>query len=295
LSRASAQKLAQRGASVIWSPRSNLDLYGSTAPVALLASLGVHVALGTDWLASGSMNLQRELTCAAEYDAAVLGSYFDAYRRWRMVTENSAWALGLEQRFAGLRAGLPGDIAVFTARSDDPYASALEASPADVSLVLRQGTPLYGDAQLVKAFRDGEACEELDVCGQLQRVCAVETGLSLATIRAAGEAVYPLFSCEAPPGEPSCEALVTKECPAGEPDCDAPPPPPAWDAGDADQDGIVDVLDNCPRAQNAEQADRDDDGRGDACDPCPSANPGLTPCPCAGLLLQISARSGLWL
>jgi cytosine/adenosine deaminase-related metal-dependent hydrolase len=278
LSRASAHQLAERGASVIWSPRSNLDLYGSTAPVALLASLGVHVALGTDWLASGSMNLQRELACAREYDTAVLGGYFDAYQRWRMVTENPAWALGLEQRFAGLRAGLPGDIAVFAARSDDPYASAVEARPEDVKLVLRQGTPLYGDAELVRAFRDGEACELLDVCGQAQRACTLETGLALADLRAAGEAVYPLFSCEAPPSEPSCQPLVTHECPAGEAACDAPPPLPGWNAGDADQDGVADVVDDCPRERDPAQADTDGDGRGDACDPCPLANPGLAPC-----------------
>ena len=279
LSRRTARRLAERGASVVWSPRSNLDLYGSTAPVALLSSLGVRVALGTDWLASGSMNLQRELLCVRDYDAAVLGGYFDAYQRWRMVTENPAWALGLEQRFAALRAGLVGDIAVFRAQGEDPYASAVEATPADVMLVLRQGVPLYGDAELVRAFRDGEACEPLDVCGARERVCTLETGLALADIRAAGEAVYPLFSCEDPPDEPSCRALVTRECPAGETECEPPPAPPAWDAGDADQDGIADVRDDCPRAPNPDQADADDDGRGDACDTCPVTNPGLMPCP----------------
>lgn len=278
LSRSSARALAARGASVVWSPRSNLDLYGRTAPVALLASLGVRIALGTDWLASGSMNLQRELACARDYDAVVLGGYFDAYQRWRMVTENAAWALGLEQRFAGLRAGLPGDVAVFAAHSADPYADAVEAGPTDVRLVLRQGAPLYGDTQLVKAFRDGEACEELDVCGQAQRACTLETGLSLAAIRAAGEAVYPLFSCDLPPAEPSCLALTSSECPAGESACSPPPPLSAWNASDDDEDGVADVDDDCPREPNAEQTDQDGDGLGDACDPCPLANPGLAPC-----------------
>jgi Amidohydrolase family len=279
LSRKDAHTLASRGASVVWSPRSNLDLYGSTAPVALLGSLGVRIALGTDWLASGSMNLERELACAADYDTAVLDAYFDAYQRWRMVTENPAWALRLEQRFAALRTGLVGDIAVFTQRGDDAYASVIEAEPADVRLVLRQGQPLYGDAQLIQGFRDGEACEDLAVCGATQRVCALETGQSLADIRAAGEAVYPLFSCEPPPGEPRCEALVTRECPAGEVECDPPPPPPAWNATDADRDSVPDALDDCPRAANVDQVDSDDDGRGDACDACPVYNPGLTPCP----------------
>jgi cytosine/adenosine deaminase-related metal-dependent hydrolase len=292
LSRSDASKLARRGTSVVWSPRSNLDLYGSTAPVALLTSLGVRIALGTDWLASGSMNLQRELACAREYDAAVLGGYFNAFQRWRMVTEHPAWALGLEQRFATLRVGLAGDIAVFAAHGNDAYASAVDAAPADVKLVLRQGTPLYGDGELVKAFRDGEACEELDVCGATQRACSLETGQSLADIRAAGEAVYPLFSCETPPDEPHCEATLTRECPAGEADCQPPPPPPAWDTTDADRDGVSDVLDDCPRIADPEQADTDGDQRGDACDPCPSANPGLMPCPLSIAELRDPASRG---
>ena len=279
LSRNDAAELSRRGSSVVWSPRSNLDLYGSTAPVALLASLGVRIALGSDWLASGSMNLQRELACARDYDQVTLGGYFDAFQLWRMVTEHPAWALGLEGRFAALRVGLPGDVAVFAAHSDDPYASAVEAAATDVKLVLRQGTPLYGDTKLVKAFRDGEACEELDVCGATARICALETGRSLADIRAAGEAVYPLFTCEAPPNEPSCQARVARECPADEAECLPPPPPPAWDATDADQDGVSDVLDDCPRIADPAQVDRDGDGRGDACDACPLANPGLSPCP----------------
>lgn len=278
LSRADAHELARRGASVVWSPRSNLDLYGSTAPVALLGSLGVHIALGTDWLASGSMNQQRELACARDYDAAVLGGYFDPFQRWRMVTTNAAWALGLERRFAALASGLVGDIAVFDAGADDPYQSVVEASPASVKLVLRQGTPLYGDSALVKAFRDGEACEELDVCGATQRVCSIETGLSLAELRKGGEAVYPLFSCETPPNEPHCDALVAEECPVGEVACAPAASLPAWNAGDADLDGVPDVSDDCPRVANVDQADADADGHGDACDPCPLANPGLTPC-----------------
>jgi hypothetical protein len=40
--------------------------------------------------------------------------------------------------------------------------------------------------------------------------------------------------------------------------------------GDADGDGIPDVMDNCPTVANADQADADGDGIGDACDPCPN-------------------------
>ncbi|HKY36247.1 MAG TPA: amidohydrolase family protein, partial [Polyangiaceae bacterium] len=278
LSRADATELARRGTSVVWSPRSNLDLYGSTAPVALLGSLGVRIALGTDWLASGSMNLLRELDCAHRYDDAVLGGYFGSFELWRMVTEHPAWALRLERQLGELRPGLVGDVAMFAATSSDPYASVTQAGPADVKLVLRQGRPLYGDEQLVSAF-DVVDCEALGVCGRDKRVCAAETGLTLADIRGAGEAVYPLFSCGPPDNEPSCDAALEQECPAGETSCEVPPALPDPREQDADADGVSDVLDLCPRVADPEQDDVDQDGRGDACDACPLANSGLAPCP----------------
>lgn len=300
LTRGAAEALAKRGASVVWSPRSNLDLYGTTAPVALLSSLGVRVALGTDWLASGSMNLQRELSCARAYDDEVLGSYLGPFQLWRMVTENAAWALGLEGRIAALRPGAAADLAVFAQRATGAHASVVEASPEDVKLVLRGGAPLYGDAELVAAFDNGEACEQLDVCGVSKRACTLETGFSLSELRAAGEAIYPLFSCAAPPNEPNCSASTERECPLGEASCEAPPPAPAWNASDADGDTVPDTFDVCPRAADPQQLDTDRDGRGDVCDACPLFNPGLLPCQRRVAELRspgsrLPAKSAVWL
>jgi len=40
--------------------------------------------------------------------------------------------------------------------------------------------------------------------------------------------------------------------------------------GDADGDGLLDDVDNCPEDYNPGQEDGDEDGRGDACDNCPN-------------------------
>lgn len=42
---------------------------------------------------------------------------------------------------------------------------------------------------------------------------------------------------------------------------------------DADLDGILDAIDNCPTVPNFSQTDSDGDGYGDACDNCPSNSP----------------------
>src|SRR5688500_20413054 len=64
------------GAKLVWSPLSNLLLYGKTAAVYDAIAAGVMVSLGTDWTPSGSPNLLTELKIAdrALRDRAILGS-----------------------------------------------------------------------------------------------------------------------------------------------------------------------------------------------------------------------------
>ena len=63
------------GAKLVWSPLSNLLLYGHTANVYDALAEGVNVALGTDWTPSGSPTLLDELKVAdiALRDRRVLG------------------------------------------------------------------------------------------------------------------------------------------------------------------------------------------------------------------------------
>ncbi|HWP08543.1 MAG TPA: amidohydrolase family protein [Polyangiaceae bacterium] len=258
-----AAALGARHAAVVWSPRSNLVLYGNTAPVPLLLRSGVEVALGTDWLLTGSMNLLRELDCARRVSATYFDGALDDFTLWAMVTRSAARTVGAGSALGRLEPGYLGDIAVIARQGREPFTAAVAPNPEDFELVLRGGSALYGRESIVSALRPG-ACEALAVCGAAQSVCVAESGFSLAELTAAADATYPLFTCDAPPNEPSC----------------VPSRPLEYDGipadGDSDGDGIGDGVDICPRVfdplrplDDGAQADTDGDGLGDACDPCP--------------------------
>lgn len=258
--------MQQNGTSVIWSPRSNVDLYGDTAQAAELDRLGVPIALGTDWMPSGSMNLLRELHCADELNTSYYGGHFSDAGLWRMVTTNAAFAIGAGNAIGMLKPGYVADIAIFDGAVRKDHRAVVGANVDSVVLVLRGGKPLYGDADLVRDDAiGGSACEPLDVCGVAKRACvAVDIpGTTLAAVVAAGNAVYPLFFCGTPDKEPSC--VPYRDTYAG-----------GITADDSDGDGVKNADDDCPSVFNpirpmddGKQADFDGDGKGDACDPCP--------------------------
>ena len=260
-------KMRDEFASVIWSPRSNVALYGNTAPVTLIDTLSIPIALGTDWMPSGSMNILRELRCADELNQEYFGLHFSDLELWRMVTENAAMATGTSHVIGSLRPGYVADIAVFDASQRTDFRAVIGAGVEDVALVLRGGLVLYGDAAIVASSTfNGASCETLDVCTRPKRACVQrETGQTLATVRSATEAFYPLFFCNdtTPTTEPSCVPYRATYA-------------QGITATDGDGDGIPDASDLCPTIfdpirpmDNGVQGDADQDGVGDACDPCP--------------------------
>ena len=255
-------------ARVIWSPRSNVVLYGNTAQVTVLDTLGVPLALGTDWVASGSMNILRELRCAADLSNDYFGGVYDDVDLWRMVTLNAALALGAEEAIGLLRPGYVADVAIFDGSVNQHHAAVVSAELPGVALVLRGGKALYGDAAVVQGLA-GMACEALDVCGAAKQACVVGDtgGTTLAQIQAAIDPIYPLFFCGTPDNEPSCVPSRPNEY-TGVPAAD-----------DDDGDGVLNDQDNCPAIFNppllitpGDQRDEDGDAKGDACDACPTDN-----------------------
>ncbi len=273
--------MAETGTSMIWSPRSNVRLYGDTARVTVAARLGVRIALGTDWTLSGSMNLLRELRCADQLNQNYFGGYFTDEDMWRMVTVNAAQVTASDGKIGILAQGRLADIAIFDGSANADYRAVVAAEPAGVALVMRAGTVLYGDAQLVSAL-GATGCDAVTVCGAAKSVCAMsEVGMTYpALMSAAGS--FAAFYCATPDNEPSCVPTRPKSVDGSTIYTGLPSP------GDADGDGVPDATDNCPHVfnpvrpmDNGAQPDIDSDGIGDACDVCPLV-PHSTHCPPAG-------------
>lgn len=270
-------EVALNDTTLIWSPRTNIALYGDTARVTEYDYAGVKIALGTDWIATGSMNMLRELACADFFNTWYLASHFTDEQVWLMATRNAAEAMGMGHRLGTLAPGMVADISIFAGKTSNPHRDILEAAPEDVLAVFRAGRILYGDDQLVAALASN--CDLLDVCGEAKRACvSAEISKSLASLTAANGNQYPLFFCGEPEGEPSCVPFR---------DANAPLPNPERNGSnrysgeivesvDSDGDNIPDHKDNCPNVFNpirpvdgGKQADADGDGIGDACDVCP--------------------------
>lgn len=266
--------IATARSKLVWTPRSDIFLYGDTLRASTAKRLGVRFGLGNDWVATGSMNMLRELACVHELNATYLDRVFDDWDIWMLATTYNAEALGRDALIGTLRIGAFGDIAIFDGRERGGPAAIIQAKAEDVSLVLRGGVVQYGDAALVEGLR--AECDPFDVCTVAKRACVVpETAATLASLQTANASLYPLSFCGAPPSEPTCT-----------PERNASTPTPIVNgstrytgiasATDNDGDGIENGSDKCPDVfdpirpvDNGAQPDSDGDNLGDACDPCP--------------------------
>jgi cytosine/adenosine deaminase-related metal-dependent hydrolase len=197
--------VAQRHAALVWSPRSNLALYGATLDVLDAHRLGITIALGSDWLPSGSMNLNRELICAKHYDRAHLRDALSDEDLWKMVTIDAARVVHDETWIGSIAPQMVADVALFKPHGPNPFSAIVQSSPQNVSLVVRGGTVLYGDPRVVDALHPG--CETIDAGGAMKRLCGEAGRPTAAALEAfAGtRGLYPLAFAGVPKNEPLCE------------------------------------------------------------------------------------------
>ncbi|HEX6427344.1 MAG TPA: amidohydrolase family protein, partial [Niastella sp.] len=143
--------MKQKGASMVWSPFSNLLLYGQTADIKSAKESGITIALGSDWSPSGSKNLLGELKVAKLYNDAN-GKLFSDYELLAMATKNAARIIKWDKELGTLEKGKRADLVVIKGSGNDPYKTILQASEKSIALVVINGTPRYGDAPLMRTF-----------------------------------------------------------------------------------------------------------------------------------------------
>jgi 5-methylthioadenosine/S-adenosylhomocysteine deaminase len=163
------QVMAAHGASMVWSPFSNLLLYGHTADVAAAFAAGstqtpFKIGLGSDWSPSGSKSLFGELKVAHVYSQSN-GSPFTDEQLVRMATLTGAEILGWQGQLGSLEVGKRADLVVVAGQDDGaPVAPLFRGDERSVQLVAINGTPRYGTPALMAA--DGNGVETLTVGGE---------------------------------------------------------------------------------------------------------------------------------
>jgi 5-methylthioadenosine/S-adenosylhomocysteine deaminase len=144
---------APAGPKIVWSPLSNLLLYGQTANVPAAIDEGALVAIGTDWSPSGSKNLLWELKIADQVNNQKFHHRISPRDLVRMVTSTPALMVGWRDVAGSLETGKAADLLVIHSANPDPYRALIEALESQVALVVIGGDPLYGDEDIMARLR----------------------------------------------------------------------------------------------------------------------------------------------
>ncbi len=204
LDRARWEQVAAAGASLVWSPQSNLRLYGQTTDVASPLKLGVPVGIGADWVPSGSNSTLAELR-VARHQLTEQGVPDDPRRLVGMVTWGAADIAGLGDRIGDLKPGMAADVVVLERCHEDPWESVLRSDPSSVQMVMIGGNIVYARSDWYAELAESSPTETFHAWGRtmtLDTAYSVKSSASpppnLATLRATILASYinagPIFA-----------------------------------------------------------------------------------------------------
>jgi 5-methylthioadenosine/S-adenosylhomocysteine deaminase len=172
--------MARSKVGLVWSPRSNGELYGSTTNIAAALAASVPVAIAPDWSPSGSAGMLQELGFVARRYPGLKSADLIA-----MATSTPAKIARLDGQIGTLAPGKLADFivinAVFDPNAPRPLDSVVNSSPASISLVVVGGQPLFGDPSLLgQLLPAGVKLDQMTVCGAKK---AIYLGQSDAAVR----------------------------------------------------------------------------------------------------------------
>jgi len=165
LREADFRDMKTNGVGFIWSPRSNLELYGKTANLESAKAANVTIALAPDWSPSGSSGLLDELRVAAAWNREHANVFSDT-EMLQMVTTNPARLAGLSDKIGALAPGMMADFIVLPRVGNSPLNALLDSKPASMNLVVVGGKPLLGTAAYMQKFVAAKNIDTVTVCGQ---------------------------------------------------------------------------------------------------------------------------------
>ena len=180
---------------VVWSPFSNLWLYGVTTDIPAVQKQGISICLGSDWGPSGTKHVLGEVK-VAKLASQKLGFNLSDQQLVAMMTCNPGDILSRcwPKQIGRLVPESFGDVTVLRSRGGgDTWKQIVEATESDVMLVVVNGKPVYGDANAMATAKatqstdltirgkrrkivipnpedSSKAFEWTDICGQLEAV-----------------------------------------------------------------------------------------------------------------------------
>jgi 5-methylthioadenosine/S-adenosylhomocysteine deaminase len=159
-------KMRLAAVALVWSPQSNMILYNSTTDVVAAFREGVSIALAPDWAPSGARNMLGEIQYAAKLNKTSLGGFFSSQQLFEMATSIPARIAHIDDKVGTIQPGLFADLFLLHGDPAKPFDSLVESKQQDVSLVVVNGVPIYGDATLMSKFN--VTTEPIPFCGEVK-------------------------------------------------------------------------------------------------------------------------------
>lgn len=182
--------LGRKKSKIVWSPLSNLLLYGQTTDVVAAMKHKVLICLGSDWSPSGSKNLLWELKVADLVNQESLHNLFSNRDLVEMVTVNPAKAIGWDDRIGSIAQGYFADIVVFdrinTANDntrEDPYLNLIKSTEGNLKLLVIGGRPRYGDTEILHALGIQSFPEKIKVEKKEKMIDILEPGVEYGSLK----------------------------------------------------------------------------------------------------------------
>ncbi|MGE5705441.1 MAG: amidohydrolase family protein [Nitrososphaerales archaeon] len=166
--------LGNNNVRLVWSPLSNMLLYGKTTDVINAKKNGTIISLGSDWSPTGSKNILWELKVADLVNKENLNNFFSHRDLVEMITLNPAKATNFDDKIGTIHPNLYADLVVFdNIKDDDPYLNLILATEKNLRLSIIDGRPRCGDLDLLKEL-GVEVFEEITIGDRKKGVDIIE-------------------------------------------------------------------------------------------------------------------------